>query len=117
MGFVGFVFGVGGFGHLLFFGQSGGFSGGGGGGLFAVRWGSTNVLTLSGIPDDESARLLLAMALGWKPGLTNEISQPFMRTGTLHVFAKIVWNSPFNRFPSSSTNHSFSSCANLRSPF
>jgi competence protein ComEC len=40
-----------------------------------------------GIPHDENTRLLWAMALGWKPGLTNEISEPFMRTGTLHVFA------------------------------
>ncbi len=75
--------------------------------FFAVRVDSTNEWTLKGaasgmvgaplyrrfnewaqrtlrrgLPDDESARLLLAMALGWKPGLTNEISQPFMRTGT-----------------------------------
>ena len=40
-----------------------------------------------GIPYDENTRLLWAMVLGWKPGLTNEISEPFMRTGTLHVFA------------------------------
>ena len=40
-----------------------------------------------GIPYDENSRLLWAMVLGWKPGLTNEISEPFMRTGTLHVFA------------------------------
>jgi ComEC/Rec2-related protein len=40
-----------------------------------------------GIPEDEDTRLLWAMVLGWKPGLTNEISEPFMRTGTLHIFA------------------------------
>lgn len=40
-----------------------------------------------GIPADENTRLLWAMTLGWKPGLNNEISEPFMRTGTLHVFA------------------------------
>lgn len=40
-----------------------------------------------GIPYDENTRLLWAMVLGWKPGLTNEIAQPFMRTGTLHIFA------------------------------
>jgi competence protein ComEC len=40
-----------------------------------------------GIPADEETRLLWAMTLGWKPGLTNEISEPFMRTGTLHIFA------------------------------
>jgi len=41
----------------------------------------------AGIPEDENTRLLWAMVLGWKPGLTNEISEPFMRTGTLHIFA------------------------------
>jgi competence protein ComEC len=40
-----------------------------------------------GIPEDENTRLLWAMVLGWKPGLTYEISEPFMRTGTLHIFA------------------------------
>jgi ComEC/Rec2-related protein len=40
-----------------------------------------------GIPEDENTRLLWAMVLGWKSGLTNEISEPFMRTGTLHIFA------------------------------
>ncbi len=40
-----------------------------------------------GIPEDENTRLLWAMALGWRPGLSNEVSEPFMRTGTLHVFA------------------------------
>jgi predicted membrane metal-binding protein len=39
-----------------------------------------------GLPDDEITRLLRAMALGWKPGLSNEVSEPFMRTGTLHLF-------------------------------
>lgn len=47
-----------------------------------------------GIPADENTRLLWAMTLGWKPGLTNDISEPFMRTGTLHIFAKSVYNSP-----------------------
>src|SRR4051812_30788474 len=40
-----------------------------------------------GIPADENTRLLWAMVLGWRPGLTNEISEPFQRTGTLHIFA------------------------------
>jgi ComEC/Rec2-related protein len=41
-----------------------------------------------GLPaEDEELHLLWAMLLGWKPGLTNEISAPFMQTGTLHVFA------------------------------
>jgi competence protein ComEC len=40
-----------------------------------------------GIPQDENTRLLWAMTLGWRPGLTNEVSEPFQRTGTLHIFA------------------------------
>jgi len=31
--------------------------------------------------------LLRAMLVGFRPGLTNEIAEPFMQTGTLHVFA------------------------------
>jgi len=31
--------------------------------------------------------LLRAMLVGFRPGLTAELSEPFMRTGTLHVFA------------------------------
>ena len=41
-----------------------------------------------GLPvEDESLRLIWALALGWKTGLTNEVSESFMRTGTMHVFA------------------------------
>lgn len=40
-----------------------------------------------GIPADENTRLLWAMVLGWRPGLTNEVAEPFQKTGTLHVFA------------------------------
>lgn len=41
-----------------------------------------------GLPEeDEPLRLLWAMTLGWKPALTQEVAQPFMRSGTLHVFA------------------------------
>ena len=41
-----------------------------------------------GLPDeDESLRLLWAMALGWTTALTGEVSEPFMRTGTMHIFA------------------------------
>ncbi len=36
---------------------------------------------------DEAVRLLWAMSLGWKTALTQEVSEPFMRTGTLHIFA------------------------------
>ncbi|MBM3876416.1 MAG: DUF4131 domain-containing protein [Verrucomicrobia bacterium] len=37
--------------------------------------------------EDESLRLLWAMTLGWKTALTDEVSEPFMRSGTMHIFA------------------------------
>ena len=40
-----------------------------------------------GLPDDDALRLLWAMTLGWKTALNGEVSEPFMRSGTLHVFA------------------------------
>ncbi|HMC29167.1 MAG TPA: ComEC/Rec2 family competence protein, partial [Verrucomicrobiae bacterium] len=41
-----------------------------------------------GLPEiDEPVRLLWAMALGWKTALTGEVSEPFMRSGTMHIFA------------------------------
>ncbi|HUL51511.1 MAG TPA: ComEC/Rec2 family competence protein, partial [Candidatus Nitrosotalea sp.] len=41
-----------------------------------------------GLPEeDESLRLSWAMALGWTTALTGEVSEPFMRTGTMHIFA------------------------------
>lgn len=41
-----------------------------------------------GLPvEDEPLRLTWAMALGWKTALTSEVSAPFMRTGTMHIFA------------------------------
>lgn len=41
-----------------------------------------------GLPEiDEPVRLLWAMTLGWKTGLSGEVSEPFMRSGTMHVFA------------------------------
>lgn len=36
---------------------------------------------------DEPLRLLYAMTLGWKTGLTNEVYAPFMKSGTMHIFA------------------------------
>jgi len=36
---------------------------------------------------DESLQLLWAMTLGWKTALTGEVSEPFMRSGTMHIFA------------------------------
>ncbi|MEY2408546.1 MAG: competence protein ComEC, partial [Verrucomicrobiota bacterium] len=40
-----------------------------------------------GLPVDESLRLLWTMTLGWKTALTSEVSEPFMRSGTMHIFA------------------------------
>jgi ComEC/Rec2-related protein len=41
-----------------------------------------------GLPEeDEPLRLTWAMALGWKTALTDEVSEAFMRSGTMHVFA------------------------------
>lgn len=41
-----------------------------------------------GLPvEDEELRLLWAMTLGWRTALTDEVSEPFMRSGTMHVFA------------------------------
>lgn len=40
-----------------------------------------------GLPQDQYVELLWAMTLGWKTALTGEVSEPFMRSGTMHVFA------------------------------
>lgn len=41
-----------------------------------------------GLPEeDETLRLLWAMTLGWKTAMSGEVSEPFMRSGTMHVFA------------------------------
>ncbi|HAV62524.1 MAG TPA: hypothetical protein DCY13_09190, partial [Verrucomicrobiales bacterium] len=41
-----------------------------------------------GLPgDDEFVPLLWAMSLGWKTSLTDEVAEPFMRSGTMHLFA------------------------------
>lgn len=41
-----------------------------------------------GLPEeDDRLRLLWAMALGWRTALTDEVAEPFMRTGTMHLFA------------------------------
>ncbi len=41
-----------------------------------------------GLPaPDESLRLQWAMLLGWQTALTAEVSEPFMRSGTMHIFA------------------------------
>lgn len=41
----------------------------------------------NGLPDDESTRLLWAMALGWRAGLSGGVETAFMESGTMHVFA------------------------------
>ncbi len=41
-----------------------------------------------GLPaNDESVQLLWAMTLGWRAALTDEVAEPFMRSGTMHIFA------------------------------
>lgn len=41
-----------------------------------------------GLPEpDQSLRLQWAMLLGWETALTSEVSEPFMRSGTMHIFA------------------------------
>ncbi len=41
-----------------------------------------------GLPEeDRPLQLLWAMVLGWRTALTGEVSEPFMRSGTMHVFA------------------------------
>jgi competence protein ComEC len=41
-----------------------------------------------GLPErDEPLLLLYAMTLGWKTGLVNEVYEPFMYSGTMHIFA------------------------------
>ncbi len=41
-----------------------------------------------GLPaEDLELRLLWAMTLGWKTALTDEVAEPFMQSGTMHIFA------------------------------
>lgn len=50
------------------------------------RWAQATLAR--GLPEEDDAlRLIWAMMLGWKTGLTPELAQPFMRTGTMHIFA------------------------------
>jgi ComEC/Rec2-related protein len=51
-----------------------------------LNW-SQHTLAL-GLPvEDEPLRLLWAMTLGWRTALTADISEPFLRAGTMHLFA------------------------------
>jgi len=38
-------------------------------------------------PDDRAVGLLWALCVGWLVPLTDEVSEPFMRSGTMHLFA------------------------------
>lgn len=41
-----------------------------------------------GLPaEDETLHLLYAMVLGWRANLQGEVAEPFMHSGTMHVFA------------------------------
>ena len=50
-----------------------------------LRW-SKHTLAL-GLPEDQSLRLLWAMTLGWHTAFTGDIGDPFLRAGTMHLFA------------------------------
>ena len=51
-----------------------------------LNW-SQRTLAL-GLPvEDEPLRLLWAMTLGWRTAFTADISEPFLRAGTMHLFA------------------------------
>jgi competence protein ComEC len=51
-----------------------------------LNW-SQNTLAL-GLPvEDEPLRLLWAMTLGWRTAFTGDIGEPFLRAGTMHMFA------------------------------
>ena len=51
-----------------------------------IAW-AQHTLALGLDPADKSTQLLLAMTLGQKTALTDEVSEPFMRSGTMHIFA------------------------------
>ena len=51
-----------------------------------LSWGRTTLVR--GLPEeDEIVHLLWAMVLGWKQGMSDELQDPFVRSGTMHVFA------------------------------
>ena len=51
-----------------------------------LKW-SQATLAL-GLPnEDEPLRLLWAMTLGWRTAFTGDIAEPFLRAGTMHMFA------------------------------
>ena len=48
---------------------------------------SKKTLALGLAEEDEPLHLLWAMTLGWKTALNGEVAEPFMRSGTMHIFA------------------------------
>ena len=50
------------------------------------RW-ARHALALGLPAEDESLRLEWALALGWKTALTENVSEPFVRAATYHIFA------------------------------
>ena len=46
-----------------------------------------NILSLGMPAEDEPLRLLWTMTLGWKSALNGAVAEPFMRSGTMHIFA------------------------------
>ena len=51
-----------------------------------LNW-SKNTLALGLHNEDEPLRLLWAMTLGWRTAFTGDIGEPFLRAGTMHMFA------------------------------
>jgi len=50
------------------------------------KWAKQNLL--KGLPEqDEALELLWAMSLGWRTALTGDVAEPFMQSGTMHLFA------------------------------
>lgn len=51
-----------------------------------LNW-SKHTLALGLPTEDQPLRLLWAMTLGWRTAFTGDISEPFLRAGTMHLFA------------------------------
>ncbi len=51
-----------------------------------IRW-ARQTLARGLPPEDPATGLIQAMTLGWNTALTDEIEEPFMKSGTMHVFA------------------------------
>ncbi len=51
-----------------------------------LNW-SRGTLALGLPAEDEPLRLLWAMTLGWRTAFTGDISEPYLRAGTMHLFA------------------------------